>query len=89
MSKCPKSKFTWVIARHILTHCKGLQDVIIVVIISHNRNARNFMITNGTSIIVTKGAALISLGSYMILYLRKKHATSAADIIDQGTGFGA
>ena len=84
MSKCPKSKFTWVIARHILTHCKGLQDVIIVVIISHNRNARNFMITNGTSIIVTKGAALISLGSsYMILYLQKKHATSVVDIIDQ------
>ena len=46
------------------------------------------MITNGTSIIVTKGAALISLGSYMILSPQKTQATSAADIVGQGVGFG-
>ncbi len=36
-----------------------------------------------------KYAALTALGSYMILSPQKTQATSAADIIDQGTGFGA
>ena len=36
-----------------------------------------------------KYAALTALGSYMILSPQKTQAISAADIIDQGTGFGA
>ena len=36
-----------------------------------------------------KDAALTALGSYMILSPQKTQAVSAADIIDQGTGFGA
>ena len=36
-----------------------------------------------------KYAALTALGSYMILSPQKTQAVSAADIIDQGTGFGA
>ena len=36
-----------------------------------------------------KYAALTALGSYIILSPQKTQATSAADIIDQGTGFGA
>ena len=32
---------------------------------------------------------LTALGSYIILSPQKTQATSAADIIDQGTGFGA
>jgi hypothetical protein len=36
-----------------------------------------------------KYAALTALGSYMILSPQKTQATSAADIIDQGTGFGS
>ena len=36
-----------------------------------------------------KYAALTALGSSMILSPQKTQATSAADIIDQGTGFGA
>ena len=36
-----------------------------------------------------KYAALTALGSYMILSPQKTQAGSPADIIDQGTGFGA
>ena len=36
-----------------------------------------------------KYAALTALGSYMILSPQKTQAASAADIIDQGTGWGA
>ena len=36
-----------------------------------------------------KYAALTALGSYIILSPQKTQAVSAADIIDQGTGFGA
>ena len=35
-----------------------------------------------------KYAALTALGSYMILSPQKTQAVSAADIIDQGEGFG-
>ena len=35
-----------------------------------------------------KYAALTALGSYMILSPQKTQAVSAADIIDQGVGFG-
>lgn len=35
-----------------------------------------------------KYAALTALGSYMILSPQKTQATSAADIINQGVGFG-
>tara|TARA_B110000027_G_C16019864_1_gene255855 strand:- start:598 stop:792 length:195 start_codon:yes stop_codon:yes gene_type:complete len=35
-----------------------------------------------------KYAALTALGSYIILSPQKTQATSAADIIDQGIGFG-